>query len=133
MGKVTWIKSSEISDRIYKMISILNLTYIHADRIFCFVSTGSAGNATARIWGFNSIWQQALNQKPAYCLEVINEKFSKLSRENQDRVLLHELLHIPSNFSGALLAHRNHRRRTFRQYHDEVEQLYKKFNSIKHL
>lgn len=51
------------------------------------------------------IWQLALESPPAYCLEVIAERYDKLSKSDQDKVLLHELAHVPKNFSGALVAH----------------------------
>jgi predicted metallopeptidase len=53
------------------------------------------------------VWQQTLGLEPAYILEVIAEKFNKLSQSDQDKVLIHELLHIPKNFSGALVPHKH--------------------------
>jgi predicted metallopeptidase len=57
-------------------------------------------------------------------LEVLAEKFDKLNHEEKKKILIHELLHIPKNFSGALLAHRRRGARIDRQ---RVEQLFKKF------
>lgn len=76
-----------------------------AKKIICFRSYGSKSRAYARIWAFPRIWQKALNLKPHYCLEVLSEKFDKLNKDEQTKVIIHELLHIPKNFSGALLPH----------------------------
>lgn len=121
-----WVKASDIQKRIEFLISELNLTYIKPNQIICFRSTGSASRARARIWSFPKIWQLALDLEPHYCLEVISHYFDKMSLSDQEKVLIHELLHIPKNFSGSLVPHRTHKRRTFRHYHDEVETLYRR-------
>jgi predicted metallopeptidase len=120
-----WFPAPDINHRISHLITHLDLTHADAARIFCFRSQGSVGRTTARIWSLPSIWQLALNEKPGYCLEVISEKFDRLSLDNQERVLIHELMHIPRTFSGSLSPHRNSSRRIFRRYHDEVENLYR--------
>jgi len=124
-----WLPAPDIAQRIKIIIPKINFSHVQADRIFCFRSTGSSGRASARIWNLPRLWQQALSQKPAYCLEVISERFDKLRISDQDKVLIHELMHIPHNFSGALVTHRNSKHRTFRHYHDQVDQLYQLFLS----
>ncbi|HJZ05873.1 hypothetical protein A2634_04165 [Candidatus Amesbacteria bacterium RIFCSPHIGHO2_01_FULL_48_32] len=123
---MNWQPAPDISRRIAHLISHLPFNHAKSDRIFCFRSTGSTSRATARIWSLPTIWQQALNTQAAYCLEVISHRFDKLNLDEQERVLIHELLHIPKTFSGALVPHRSraHGRRTYRHYHDTVEALF---------
>ncbi len=116
----------DISRRISRLLKDLDLPHIRAANLICFRSTGSTGRARARIWSLPKIWQMALSVDAHYCIEVISEKFDDLSVDDQDRTLIHELLHIPQNFSGALVPHRNHKHRTFRHYHDRVELLFNK-------
>lgn len=97
-------KSPQISSRVQKLIKECSLTYIRPNRIFCLESSGSKSRAYARMWGLARIWQDTLGTSPAYILEVTH-KFLKLDSSKQDKVLLHELAHIPKNFSGALLGH----------------------------
>lgn len=75
-------------------------------RIVCFRSSGSSSRARARIWSFPRIWQMALNTPAHYIIEVLTEKFDKMGKDDQKRVLIHELMHIPKNFSGSLIPHR---------------------------
>lgn len=81
--------------------------FAHIDprRIVCFRSRGSKARIYARIWGLDRIWQMALGLEAHYAIEVV-EAFDRSSAAEQDRTLIHELMHIPQTFSGALLAHR---------------------------
>lgn len=65
-----------------------------------------------------------LKVKPHYIIEVISQRFDKLSTEDQDRTLIHELMHIPKTFSGALVAHRGRHHRIDSR---TVEKLYADF------
>lgn len=93
-----------ITSRVHKLLLECSLDYIDENRIFCVESVGSKSCAYARIWGLPRIWQTVLKTGPAYILEVTH-KFSKINSKEQDRVLLHELAHVPKNFSGALVGH----------------------------
>lgn len=94
----------DVTSRVKKLVQTCNLSYIETNRIFCLSSTGSRSRAYARMWGLSRIWQETLKTQPAYILEVTH-RFSRLTQEQQDRVLLHELAHVPKNFSGALVGH----------------------------
>ena len=102
---MNWHKDPDLHHEVEKIVNTLNLSYIDPGRIVVFRSLGSKSRAKARIWSFPRIWQQALNVSPHYCIEVLEEKFRKLSHDDQNRVLIHELLHIPKTFSGALVPH----------------------------
>lgn len=115
----------DVARRVGFLAHQLDLGHIKAKHIVCFRSTGASSRARARIWSLPRIWQMALGVEAHYCLEVLAQYFDHLSPDDQERVLIHELLHIPKNFSGALVPHRTAHRRTFRHYHDQVEILYK--------
>lgn len=118
-----WKEAPDIKRELGKLIRNLTFTHIDAKRIVCFRSTGSSSKARARIWSFPRIWQKALNLPAYYIIEVLSRHFDKLSVDDKKRVLIHELLHIPGNFSGSLLSHRGRGRRIDRR---KVEQFFKK-------
>ncbi len=120
-SKVNWVKAPDIRKRVIHLSKSLNLDWVKSSRIYCFRSYNSKSRARARIWGLAKIWQIALDSKPAYIIEVLSEKFDKLSHLDQDRILLHELAHIPRNFSGSLLPHI--RKKGKRNFNDRVRQL----------
>ena len=111
--KVDWKLAPDIKKRILHLSQTLDLDWIITSRIFCFRSNFSSSRAYARIWGLSRVWQLALKIKPSYIIEVLSERFDKLTPKDQDRVLLHEITHIPKNFSGALLPHVRHGKRNF--------------------
>lgn len=123
-----WRQDPYLQKEVAKLVSTLNLSYINSKRVIVFRSFGSKSRAQARIWSLPRIWQKALKVRPHYCLEVLSEKFEKLNPDEKRKVLIHELLHIPKNFSGSLLPHRGRRRRIDRK---TVEQLLQKFKQVK--
>lgn len=120
-----WETAPDIQKQIAFLVKKLKLAHLKSSRIFCFRSYGSKSRALARIWSLPRIWQRALEEEPAYCLEVISERFDRLDFEQQKKVLLHEFLHIPQNFSGSLLSHRYLRGQSFQK---RVEALFRELN-----
>lgn len=101
-----WDRANDIKTQIKVLVKSLHFDHIDAKRIICFRSVGSSSRARARIWSFPRVWQQALNLPPHYVIEVLSKHFDHLSKDDQTRVLIHELLHIPKTFSGSLTPHR---------------------------
>lgn len=114
---VDWRAAPDVKKKLLRLENLLELGWMKTSRIFCVRSLGTKTRAIARIWGLGRVWQLALKQKPAYIIEVISEKYDRLAEEEKDKVLLHEISHIPKNFSGALLPHI---RRGKRSFHDKL-------------
>ena len=100
-----WEKAEDIRKELKELLAIIDMPYIRLDRIFCYRTYGSKARAYARTWGFPKIFQQALDVEPAYVIEVVSKYFDPLDNDKRKKVLIHELLHIPKNFSGALVPH----------------------------
>lgn len=82
-----------------------HMSHIDPSRVVCMRSSGSKSSAIARCWSLPKIWQRALGEQAHYIIEVISGRFDHLSEDDKDRVLIHELLHIPKTFSGGLRPH----------------------------
>jgi len=116
--------AQDIQKRLTRLVKKLELNHINSSYLYGFRSYGSRSRARARIWSLPSIWQKALDLQPGYCIEVLSENFDKLSADDQTRTLIHELLHIPKTFSGALLPHRGRGRVRVDQY--AVDKMFRK-------
>jgi predicted metallopeptidase len=123
-ASVSWELDSEIERRSLELIKTLELEWLSYGRIFFYRSINSKARAYARTWGLPKLWQRTLGVEPAYIVEVISEHFDKLSEREQDKVLLHELTHIPHNFSGALVPHTRHKKGSF---HDKLDILIERY------
>lgn len=123
-ASVSWELDSEIERRSLELIKTLELEWLSYGRIFFYRSINSKARAYARTWGLPKLWQRTLGVEPAYIVEVISEHFDKLSEKDQDKVLLHELTHIPHNFSGALVPHTRHKKGSF---HDKLDILIERY------
>jgi len=126
-GKVDWKKASDIEKRIKILSKLIGMDWVNTERIYCVRSTNSSSRAYARIWGLSRIWQETLKIKPAYIIEVLSNRFDGLPEEKQNDILIHELAHIPKNFSGSLVPHI--RKKGKRNFNDRVKK-YIKLNKI---
>lgn len=120
-----WEPAEDIRRSIINILRKTSLDHIDPARVFIFRSHGSKARAYARIWALPRIWQKALHTSPGYCIEVIAEKFDKLTRVKQIKVIIHELLHIPKNFSGNLAQHKGRGR--YGVCHQKVETIFQEF------
>lgn len=116
-----WHSAGDIHARLRRIARALALEYVEPARIHCVRVSGSRANALARIWGLPPIFQDALRLRPHYVIEFMVPAFDRLSRQEQDRVIIHELLHIPKTFSGGIRPERsaslNINRRTVERYY----------------
>ncbi|HUW24751.1 MAG TPA: putative metallopeptidase [Patescibacteria group bacterium] len=110
-----FVLAPDIASELKRIIVGLDFQHLKPQNIVAFRSFGSKSRAVARIWSLPHIWQLALEKEAHYCVEVISEKFDGLSSSEKEKVLIHELLHIPKNFSGALLPHRHQSQRIDRR------------------
>jgi len=101
------------------LVKTIPLSYIDPDRVICYRSRGSRSKrGLARCYSLLKIWQQALGLPPHYIIEVISERYDRLSHDDQVKVMIHELLHIPKTFGGGLRPHTGYiTRRAIDQLH----------------
>lgn len=105
MARMKWEPAPDIALRLVKIVPGVDMPHIDVGRVRCIRSTGSKSRAIARIWEFPKALQVGLRMEPHYVIEVVTEEFDKLSEDEKTKTLIHELLHIPKSFSGAIQRH----------------------------
>ena len=119
-------KAPEIKKQIKILVKELNYDYIKVNNIHCIRSFDAKTRAYARIWGMAKLFKEVVGIEPHYIIEVNARRFDKLNPREQIKTLIHELMHIPKTFSGALLPHRGR----YHQIDDrEVERILKNLKS----
>lgn len=110
----------EIKRTIRVLIKQLNFAHMKPNNIHCIRSSDAKTRAYARIWGMSRLFKEVAGIEPHYIIEVNARQFDRLSEREKIKTLIHELMHIPKTFSGALLSHRG-------RYHEindrEVEKI----------
>ena len=122
-----WEEAKDVKKDIKELVRIIGMDHIDTDRIHCYRTSGSKSRAYARTWSFPKIFQRALNVEAAYVIEVLSHYYDRLNEDEKKKVLIHELLHIPQNFSGALLPHVTRTRHIGRL----TNKLYKEYQAAK--
>ena len=107
-----------------EIVRVLGMEHIDVNRVSCLRSTGSSSRRTiARCHALGKMMQKAMMSKAFYAIEFL-ERFDKMSKKEQDKVIIHELMHIPKSFGGGF------------RHHDyvcekNVDLLYEKYESKK--
>ena len=91
-----------IADEISKLL----FPHVKLERVKCFRSYGTSSRGTiARCHTIGKLMQKAMNTNAFYALEFISERFDRLNKEDQIKVITHELMHIPATFGGGFRHH----------------------------
>ena len=95
----------DLKERTVEIATALHMGYIDAERVQCMRSYGSSSRRTiARCHALGKVMQKAMKTKSFYAIEFL-ERFNHLPRHEQDKVIIHELLHIPKTFGGGFRQH----------------------------
>lgn len=118
-------KAPDVKLLVDKIIEKLDFSHIIPEYVHCFRSKGSKSKRIiARIHGFGKIWQLALDVPPTYIIEVLSERYDKLSEEDKVKTVIHELMHIPRGFKGGFRPHKGYVSK------NQVEEMHKKYKKI---
>ena len=98
--------ADDIQKRFADIVRTLKLAHIDLDKVVCVRSYGSSTKRViARCHGMSKVLQIAMKIKAFYVLEFLSERFDKLDDKDQEKTIIHELMHIPKNFGGGFRHH----------------------------
>ncbi len=97
--------AEDLQARMEEIVRVLGMEHVDVRRVRCLRSTGSSTRRTiARCHTIGKVMQMAMNTKAHYAIEFL-EIFDKMKKEEQDKVIIHELMHIPKTFGGGFRQH----------------------------
>jgi predicted metallopeptidase len=104
-GKLKYILAEDLQKKMEEIIFVLGMNYIDVSRVKCFRSLGSSSYRTiARCHALGKLMQEAMGTGAWYAIEFL-ERFEKLSEKEKEKVIIHELMHIPKTFGGGFRHH----------------------------
>jgi predicted metallopeptidase len=117
--------AEDIMKRLFDITKVLGMEHVKLSGVYAIRSRGSGSRGTlARCHAMGKIWQKAMGINAVYIIEIISERFDKMPRDEQDKVLIHELMHIPLSFGGGFKHH------DF-VTHKNVDKLYDKYIQLR--
>jgi len=119
-------EAPDLKERMDEIVRVLGMNHIDIERIGCLRGYGSSTRRIiARCHALGKVMQKVMKTKAFYAIEFL-ERFDKMPRHEQDKVIIHELMHVPKTFGGG-----------FRQHdwvcENNVEKLHEKFMEFKGL
>ena len=90
-----------------EIVIMLDWRHISLENVGFVRSYGSKSRGTiARCHAMGKAMQLGMGRKKGfYLIEVISEKFDRLSEEDKVKTIIHELMHIPKSFGGGFKHH----------------------------
>lgn len=104
---IKYHEALDIRRKAKEIVDIMDWPHLDMAHIGFLRSTGSTARRTiARCHALGKAMQIAMGRKKGfYLVEVIAERFDKMSDEDQEKVIIHELMHIPKAFGGGFIHH----------------------------
>jgi len=103
---VKYCPAPDLEVLVKRVVEASSLSHIDPGRVKCVRSFGTRSkNIYARIHSASRAFFTGMRSKPCYVIEFISEHFDPLSEEEKERIIIHELLHIPKSFGGGLIGH----------------------------
>jgi len=119
--RIRYEDAPDVKDLAEEITRRLNFSHVNLANLFFMRSKGSKSRFTiARIHGLGRVWLKALGVEAFYIIEVLSERYDPLSQEEKERILIHELLHIPKGFSGGFRHHDKITKRVIDDFHKQL-------------
>ncbi|MEI6731775.1 MAG: putative metallopeptidase [archaeon] len=95
----------DLKERMIEIVRLLGMDHVDVGRVECLRSRGSSSRRTiARCHTLGKLMQKAMKTPSFYAIEFL-EIFEKMPPDEQDKVIIHELMHIPKTFGGGFRQH----------------------------
>lgn len=95
----------DLKERLVEIVKLLEMKHVNLERVECLRSKGSKSKYTiARCHTIGKLMQKAMKTSGFYAIEFL-ERFENMTKDEQDKTIIHELMHIPKTFGGGFRQH----------------------------
>lgn len=102
---IKYERALDLQEQVKELVFYL-FPYVKLDSVVCLRSYGSRSRGTiARCHALGKAMQMGLDRKGFYLIEVISERFDRMTDIDRIKTLIHELMHIPKTFGGGFKFH----------------------------
>lgn len=117
---IKYFQADDVKNEAETICKVLGWNHIDFSNLGFLRSKGSSTKRTiARCHALGKAMQMAMGRKKGfYLIEVISEKFDKLSKEEQIKTIIHELMHIPKTFGGGFIYHNKVHEKTVKEMYN---------------
>jgi predicted metallopeptidase len=106
---ISYSEAPDVKKLADEIAESLEFYHVVPQYVFCLRSKGSSSRRIiARIHGLGKVWQETLNIPPSYVIEVISERYDRLTQDEKEKTVIHELLHVPEAFAGGFRPHKGY-------------------------
>ena len=104
---IRYFDAPDVRAVAHDVVLMLGWRHVDLENVGFVRSTGSKARRTiARCHALGKAMQVGMRRKKGfYLIEVISERFDKLSVKDRQKVVIHELMHIPKTFGGGFVHH----------------------------
>ncbi|MBT3397792.1 metallopeptidase [archaeon] len=104
---IKYFHAPDIKKAAGEIVEMLGWNHILLEHVAFIRSLGSKSRGTiARCHALGKAMQIGMGRdKGFYLIEVISKRFDNLPVEEQIKVIIHELMHIPKSFGGGFIHH----------------------------
>lgn len=104
---IKYYEAEDLKEKAHEIVNRLEWLHIDLENVGFLRSFGSTSRGTiARCHALGKAMQIGMGRKKSfYLIEVISERFDKLSEEDKIKTIIHELMHIPKSFGGGFKHH----------------------------
>ena len=120
---IKYQKADDIKKIAEEVVNKLRWVHIRLDDVAFLRSFDSKSRRTiARCHALGKAMQIGLARKGFYLVEVIAERFDKLSDEEKTKTIIHELMHIPKTFGGGFKHHNIVNEKTVKKIYEKYKE-----------
>src|SRR3990167_5429831 len=130
---IKYESADDVKQLAHDLVNHLGWKHIQLEHLGFLRSRGSTSHGTiARCHALGKAMQIGMGRKLSfYMIEVIAERYDRLSEADKVKTIIHELMHIPRSFGGGFIHHDKVHEHSVDRVYDHYTNLKREGKSLK--